>query len=149
MGLELTTDRYQPITSQTRYPLRHATSQTYVGGLVRMSQNSVNSAFTPCVWFIALSIHMSFKCLVIKYYHNVWFLFKKLITCSLLLYILMYFISSFDFCRFCVVIRFFIPATTANDLRLRRIFYPRFNPLHLFILILEKVPLFTILNIQC
>ena len=26
---------------------------------------------------------------------------------------------------------FFIPATTANDLRLRRIFYPRFYPLHL------------------
>ena len=25
----------------------------------------------------------------------------------------------------------FIPATTANDLRLRRIFYPRFYPLHL------------------
>ena len=28
--------------------------------------------------------------------------------------------------------RFSIPATTANDLRLRRIFYPRFYPLHLF-----------------
>ena len=27
---------------------------------------------------------------------------------------------------------FFIPATTANDLRLRRIFYPRFYPLPLF-----------------
>ena len=27
---------------------------------------------------------------------------------------------------------FYIPATTANDLRLRRIFYPRFYPLHLF-----------------
>ena len=27
---------------------------------------------------------------------------------------------------------FFIPAITANDLRLRRIFYPRFYPLHLF-----------------
>ena len=27
---------------------------------------------------------------------------------------------------------FFIPATTANDLWLRRIFYPRFHPLHLF-----------------
>ena len=27
---------------------------------------------------------------------------------------------------------FFIPAKTANDLRLWRIFYPRFNPLHLF-----------------
>ena len=26
----------------------------------------------------------------------------------------------------------FIPATTANDLGLRRIFYPRFYPLHLF-----------------
>ena len=40
---------------------------------------------------------------------------------------------AFDFCRFCVVIRFFfIPATTTNYLRLRRIFYPRFPPLHLF-----------------
>ena len=38
----------------------------------------------------------------------------------------------FDFCRFCVVIRFFIPATMANDLRLWRIFYPRFYPLLLF-----------------
>ena len=38
---------------------------------------------------------------------------------------------------------FFIPATMANDLRLRRILYPRFNPLHLFyILILEKEPVF-------
>ena len=27
---------------------------------------------------------------------------------------------------------FFIPATTANDLRLRRIFYRRLYPLHLF-----------------
>ena len=26
MELELTTDRYPPITSQTRYPLRHAAS---------------------------------------------------------------------------------------------------------------------------
>ena len=26
------------------------------------------------------------------------------------------FFFSFDFCRFCVVIRFFIPATPANDL---------------------------------
>ena len=27
MGLELTTDKYPPITSQTRYPLRHAASK--------------------------------------------------------------------------------------------------------------------------
>ena len=33
--------------------------------------------------------------------------------------------SAWSFC-------FFIPATTANNLRLRRIFYPRFYPLHLF-----------------
>ena len=38
---------------------------------------------------------------------------------------------------------FVIPATTANDLRLRRIFYPRSYPLHYFILlILEKEPVF-------
>ena len=30
MGLELTTDRYLPITSQTRYPLRHAASTMYM-----------------------------------------------------------------------------------------------------------------------
>ena len=42
------------------------------------------------------------------------------------------FILAFDFCRFCVVIRFFHPATTVNDLRFRRIFYPRFYSLHLF-----------------
>ena len=39
---------------------------------------------------------------------------------------------SFDVCRFYVVIRFFIPTTTANDLRLQRIFYTRSYPLHLF-----------------
>jgi len=42
------------------------------------------------------------------------------------------FLLAFAFCQFCMVIRFFIPATTANDLRLRRIFYPRFYSLHLF-----------------
>jgi len=49
-----------------------------------------------------------------------------------------------DFCRFCVVIRFFIPATTANDLRLRRIFYPWFYLLHLFSYLnsLEREPVF-------
>ena len=54
--------------------------------------------------------------------------------CELAFFIFFIFIFflAYDFCRFCVVIRFFIPATTANDLRLRRIFYPRFYPLHLF-----------------
>ena len=49
----------------------------------------------------------------------------------------------FDFCRFCVIIRICMPATTANALRLRRIFYPRFYPLHFCpILILQKEPVF-------
>ena len=39
---------------------------------------------------------------------------------------------AFGFGRFCVVIRFFHPLTTANALRLRRIFYRGFYPLHLF-----------------
>ena len=35
-------------------------------------------------------------------------------------------------------------------LRLRRIFYPRFYPFHLFsILILEIGPVFSLLNVQC
>ena len=42
---------------------------------------------------------------------------------------LLNFFLAFDFCRFCVVIRVFsILATTANDLRLRRIFFPRCYP---------------------
>ena len=51
------------------------------------------------------------------------------------------FFLAFDFCRFCVVICFFIPATTANDLRLWRISIP--NLIHyILILILEKEPVF-------
>ena len=37
-----------------------------------------------------------------------------------------FFFLGFDYCRFRVVIRFFIPATTANDLQLRRISIPDF-----------------------
>ena len=45
---------------------------------------------------------------------------------------------------------FFIHATTANDLQLRRISIPDFYPLH-FVTILfhEKEPVFSILNVQC
>ena len=44
---------------------------------------------------------------------------------------------------------FSIPATTANDLRLRRIFYPIFYPLHYFLnLILEKEPVFPFLMLS-
>ena len=36
---------------------------------------------------------------------------------------LIFFFLAFDFCQFCVVIRFFIPATTAIDLRLKGLLY--------------------------
>ena len=54
-------------------------------------------------------------------------------------------ILAFDFCQVgsAWLFSFFTPATTANDLRLRKDFYPRFYPLHYFlILILEKEPVF-------
>ena len=33
MGLELTTDKYPPITSQTRYPLRHAVIGPFIAAV--------------------------------------------------------------------------------------------------------------------
>ena len=65
------------------------------------------------------------------------------------LYFLFKFLA-FDFCRFCMVIRFFIPATTANDLRLRGIFYPRFYPLHSFSYLSswERASI-SLFNVQC
>ena len=45
---------------------------------------------------------------------------------------------------------FFIPATTAKDLRLRRVSIPDFiHYIYFPILILEKGPVFTLLNVQC
>jgi len=56
----------------------------------------------------------------------------------------LYFFLAFDLCWFCVIIRgFFIPATTANDLRLRRISIPDFiHYIFCSILILQKEPVF-------
>ena len=60
--------------------------------------------------------------------HNLWVTMNVIMFLVYLLFCLVYvnffffLFLAFDFCRFCVVIRvFFIPATTANDLRLRRI----------------------------
>ena len=53
---------------------------------------------------------------------------NSLVGVKLLLFIFL----AFDFCLFGVVIRCFHPRPTANDPRLRRIFYPRLYPLHLF-----------------
>jgi len=50
-----------------------------------------------------------------------------------------------DFCRFCMVIRVFHPATMANDLRLQRIY-----PLHLFSYLnfWERASI-SLFNVQC
>ena len=42
----------------------------------------------------------------------------------LFLFFILNFFLAFDICRFCVVIRFFIPSTAANDLRLWRMSIP-------------------------
>ena len=52
--------------------------------------------------------------------------------CSRLWIFFIYFFSFRLFVGSAWSIGFFIPATTANDLRLWRIFYPRFYPFHLF-----------------
>ena len=58
----------------------------------------------------------------------------------------MLFLLAFDFCRFCVVIRFFIPAKTANDLQLQKDFLSQILSITFFIpiLILQKEPVFSL-----
>ena len=101
------------------------------------------------VFLFAISIFLlspiTFKRRVI--YNN--FSHKSTIATCLNQSFFLYFLT-FDFCQFCVVIRFFIPATTANDLQLRKHFYPRSYPLHFCpILILKKEPVLSLLNVQC
>ena len=77
----------------------------------------------------ALYKEICYGCIVLNFENKV---FKKKIV--------------FDFCRFCVVIRFFISATTANDLPLWRIFIPDcIHYIYFPILILEKEPVFPFL----
>ena len=47
MGLELTTDRFPPIKSQTRYPLRHAASFTDYSKATRV--RNLYTAYTGVV----------------------------------------------------------------------------------------------------
>jgi len=55
--------------------------------------------------------------------------FKNTMSCDIKF---LFVCLAFDFCRFCVIIRFFIPPTTADDLRLRRILSITFFGLSLF-----------------
>ena len=52
-----------------------------------------------------------------------------------------------DFCRFCVVIRFFIPATMANDLGLQKDFLSQILSHYIYfpVLILEKEPVLDVM----
>ena len=58
------------------------------------------------------------------------------------------FLLAFAFCRFSLIIRFFIPATTANDLRLRRISIPDFIH-YIFVLSLFFKKRFSLFNVVC
>ena len=59
------------------------------------------------------------------------------------------FFLAFDFCLFCVAIRFFIRVTTANDHQLRRISIPEFiHYIFCPIFILEKEPVYPFLMLS-
>ena len=84
-------------------------------------------------------------------FHNVLFVFLARTTTSFYksdhadsrLLLVVFFVLACDFCRLCGAIRFFHPATTANDLRLRRIAIPDFiHYIYFPILILEEEPVF-------
>ena len=45
MGLELTTDRYPPITSQTCYPLHHAASLTYIHTYIPLNNDATTNIY--------------------------------------------------------------------------------------------------------
>ena len=73
MGLELTTDKYPPITSQTRYPLRHAASRVRLVFHLKMFTNSkvvdgkkILYQYLPTLCtlnvFCLLFIHMDVTC---------------------------------------------------------------------------------------
>ena len=57
---------------------------------------------------------------------------------------------AFDFCRFCVVIRFLSPPQRPMTSDFERFSIPDFiHYIHFPILILEKEPVFSLLNVQC
>ena len=64
--------------------------------------------------------------------------------------IFLFFILASTFVGFAWSFSFFIPATTANDLRLGRISIPDFiHYIYFLILILGKEPVFSLFNVQC
>ena len=83
------------------------------------------SAFSFCRNIVRTATACAFVYLNITV-HPVWYLLYG----DIFLYIFYFYRSTFVGSAWSFV--FFIPAATANDLRLRRIFYPRCYPLHLF-----------------
>ena len=59
------------------------------------------------------------------------------------------FFLAFDFCRFCVVIDIFMPATTTNDLGLQKDFHPRFLSITFFVLSRFLRARNSLLNVEC
>ena len=85
--------------------------------------------------------------------HNVDFctrhiIVRSLVNCDWLSLIPIGFLA-FDYCRFCVVIRFFHPRHNGQWPPTSKDFYPRFYPLHVCpILILQEEPVFPLLKLS-
>ena len=102
-----------------------------------ISIGNVCAVYMTCVLWTVLKACLSVMMILLLVID-----FLKLI-CFEIIKTFFFFFLAFDFCRFCAVIRFLIPATTANDLWLRKNFHTRSYQLHYFlILFLEKKPVF-------
>jgi len=132
------------------------TPRDRVYGCMYGQQLSIDTKFVALPWSRSQQHLLNYAQLLKTWYFKDWYYActknsaKELVWPHKTGYRVIGILLAFDFCRFCVVIRFFIPATTANDLRLRRIFYPRFYPLHLFSYLnsWERTSFF-LLNVQC
>ena len=67
MGLELTTDRYPPITSQTRYPLRHAVSFMNILSTINASISSTHVLVNMHLWHYVELEDLECYCLNLKH----------------------------------------------------------------------------------
>ena len=70
MGLELTTDKYPPITSQTRYPLRHAASWATLFKFSYVVMWFTYFLFEYSCWYVRINKHVGDKNMFISFFKN-------------------------------------------------------------------------------
>ena len=100
----------------------------------------------PCIILFFRDLFYS----IINFCLHIYFNWLNIILYSLSFQETFFFFLAFDFCRFCVVIRFFHPRHKGQWPPTSKDFYTRSYPLHYFlILILEKEPVFFLFNVEC